>query len=70
MLEFQNRLKTIRQEKGYTQQQIAIELNTTQEQYNRYETMKRELPLHHAIKLSYFYNISMDKLFKENYKYE
>lgn len=64
MYNFQQKLKIIRQEKGYTQQDIAIELDTTTEQYNRYERCKRELPLHHAITLSKFYNISLDQMFK------
>lgn len=65
MYDFQKNLKLIRIEKGYTQQDIAIQLDTTTEQYNRYERCKRELPLHHAITLSEFYRMSLDDIFKK-----
>ena len=70
MYEYQKKLKIIRKERGYTQTDIAILLNTTTQQYFRYEAGIRELPLHHAIKLAYFYKVSMDYLFKEDFNYE
>jgi len=59
MYSFQ-RLKELREANGKTQTQIAEMLKTTQQQYYRYETGKREIPMHHMITLANFYGISLD----------
>ena len=54
------RLKQLRIESGYTQEQIAFILHTRQEQYSKYESGKRELPIKHLIALCCLYHVSAD----------
>lgn len=56
------RLKDLREDHDMTQTQVAELINTTTQQYNRYETGKRELPMHHFITLARYYNVSLDYL--------
>ena len=58
------RLKDLREDRSETlkQQDIAELLGTTQQTYSLWERGERELPLHHAITLAKFYNISLDYL--------
>lgn len=56
------RIRDIREDNDKTQQDIANLLNIKQQQYARYETGNREIPLHHLIKLALYYNISLDYL--------
>lgn len=57
---YYQRLKDLREDKDLTQSDIAQLLMTTQQQYGRYETGKREIPIHHLITLCKFYNASSD----------
>lgn len=57
---YYQRLRDLREDADKTQKEIAELLNTNQSQYQKYESGKRELPLHHAITLSNFYNVSID----------
>lgn len=57
---YYQRLRDLREDADKTQIEIAKILNTNQSQYQKYESGKRELPLHHAITLSKFYNVSID----------
>ena len=52
----------IRKAKGYSQTEIAEMLQTTQQQYSKYETGKQEIPARIIKKLSEFYNIQANKL--------
>ncbi len=61
-MQFYQRLKDLREDHDLNQATIADLLNTTQQQYYRYETGKRELPMHHFITLAKFYNVSLDYL--------
>lgn len=54
------RLKDLRLSNGYTQQQIAFILHIRQEQYSKYESGKRELPIKHLISLCCLYRVSAD----------
>ncbi len=45
-----------------SQQDIANLLNTTQQQYWKYEKGKQELPIRHLITLAKHYNVSTDEL--------
>lgn len=56
------RLKDIREDKNFTQEQIARILNMKQQQYARYEKGTNEIPFEHIIKLAQFYNVSIDYL--------
>lgn len=55
-------LRTIRIKKGYSQMDIAEILNTTQQQYSKYENGQNEIPVRHVITLCKFYSISADWL--------
>lgn len=55
-------LRVIREDRGYTQKQIADILETTQQYYSDYENGKREIPIRVYIKLSKFYNVTIDYL--------
>ena len=50
------KLREIRTEKGYSQLDIANVLNTTQQQYSKYEVGTQELPARHVVTLCKFYN--------------
>lgn len=41
---------------------IEFVLSITRQQYQLYESGKRELPMHHFITLSRYYNVSLDYL--------
>ena len=56
------RLRDLREDKEKSQAEIAELLNTSREQYNRYERGKQELPMHHFITLARYYNVSIDYL--------
>lgn len=45
-----------------TQQEVAETLNTTQQQYWKYENGIQEIPLRHIIKLADYYNITLDQM--------
>ncbi len=55
-------LKEFRKNKNLTQENIAEILETTREQYSRYETGKRDLPINHLITLAEFYEKTTDEL--------
>lgn len=54
------RLRDLREDADLTQENIAPLLQTTREQYSRWERGAQEIPLHHAITLARYYNISLD----------
>lgn len=56
------RLKEIREDKGYTQKEIATILHTTQQQYSKYELGIQIIPLEKIDILANFYNTSIDYL--------
>ena len=55
-------LRTIREDRGYTQKQIAEVLETTRQYYSDYENGKRDIPIRVYIKLAKFYGVSIDYL--------
>ena len=59
---FYQRLKDIREDSDKKQEDIARILNITRQQYQLYESGKREMPMHHFIVLAKYYNISLDYL--------
>ena len=56
------RLRKLRTDKGLTQMQIADILNTTQQQYSKYEHEIQEIPVRHIVTLCRFYGVSADWL--------
>ena len=56
------RLRDLREDSDRKQEEIAQVLNISRQQYQLYESGKRELPMHHFITLSRYYNVSLDYL--------
>ena len=56
------RIKDLREDMDLTQADIAPILQTSREQYSRWERGAQEIPMHHAITLAKFYRVSMDYL--------
>ncbi|MBR3714648.1 MAG: helix-turn-helix transcriptional regulator [Clostridia bacterium] len=56
------RLKDTREDTDKKQEDIALVLNITRQQYQLYESGKREMPMHHFVTLAKYYNISLDYL--------
>lgn len=59
---YYQRLKDLREDNDKSQKQIAEILGMKYQQYGRYESGEREIPLHHIIKLARYYNVSLDYL--------
>ena len=55
-------LREIRVKNGYSQLEIANVLNTTQQQYSKYETGTQELPARHIVTLCKFYKVSAEAI--------
>lgn len=53
-------LRELREDRDYTQAQIAAVLETTQQVYSRYEKGVNEMPVRHLRKLCEFYRVSAD----------
>jgi transcriptional regulator with XRE-family HTH domain len=52
----------MREDADKKQEDIAFILNITRQQYQLYESGKREMPMHHFMTLAKYYNISLDYL--------
>ncbi|MBQ7116549.1 MAG: helix-turn-helix transcriptional regulator [Clostridia bacterium] len=59
-MHFTQRLRDLREDKDLNQENIAQILEITQQQYQLYESGKRELKIHHLVKLCKYYNVSAD----------
>jgi transcriptional regulator with XRE-family HTH domain len=56
------RIRNLREDSDKTQKEIAEYLGTSQTMYARYERGANEMPIRHLIKLSQYYNVSLDYL--------
>ncbi|MBQ8144124.1 MAG: helix-turn-helix transcriptional regulator [Butyricicoccus sp.] len=56
------RLRDLREDHNLTQKEIAAVLDIDQRVYSTYETGKREIPVHHLIKLADYYHVTTDYL--------
>lgn len=56
---YNEKIRYLRERKGLKQEDIAKLLDTTQQQYSRYEN-GTEMPYSLLIKLALFYNVSTD----------
>ena len=56
------RIRDTREDRDKTKKEIADILNLKYQQYARYENGEVEIPLHYLIKLSEYYNVSLDYL--------
>lgn len=59
---FCQRLKDLREDNEKTQAEIAELLGTTRQQYSKWETGVRKMPIDHYRTLAKFYNVSLDYL--------
>lgn len=59
-MKYNERIREIREEHSYTQQQIANLLNVGQRTYCDYESGKTRIPIDNIIILAKHYNVSMD----------
>lgn len=55
-------LRKVRQENKLSQSAVAEVLNTTQQQYSKYENGTQEIPVRHVITLCQYYKITSDWL--------
>lgn len=56
------RLRDLREDHDLSQKTVAQLLNTTQQQYSKYETGVQEIPVHHLLTLADYYKVSVDYL--------
>ena len=56
------RLKDLREDHDQKQEDIASVLGITRQQYQLYESGKREMPMHLFAVLAKYYNVSLDYL--------
>lgn len=55
-------LRALREDSDLSQKKVAEVLAITQQQYQLYESGKREIPPHHLAKLCRYYGVSADYL--------
>ena len=58
------RLKDLREDNDYTQEEIAKKLNCKQNTYQQYESEKRQIPIEQLKKLAILYKTSTDYLIR------
>lgn len=56
------RLRDLREDNDKKQEEIALVLKISRQQYQLYESGKRELPMHHFVTFARHYNVSLDYL--------
>lgn len=61
-MQFYKRLRDTREDADKKQEDIAMLLGITRQQYQLYESGKREMPMHHFVTLAKYYNVSLDYL--------
>ena len=61
-MDYVTRIRNLREDSDLTQQDIAEYLGTSQTMYARYERGANEMPIRHLIRLSQYYNVSLDYL--------
>ncbi len=59
---FYQRIRDLREDNDLSQQRVADILGITRQQYQLYESGKREMPMHLFILLADFYKVSLDYL--------
>ena len=61
-MHYYQRLRDLREDHDKKQEDIAQILSISRQQYQLYESGKRELPMHLFILLARYYNVSLDYL--------
>ena len=59
-MNYQRRVRDLREDHDKTQEEIAAILGTSQTMYARYERGANELPIRHLVSLADFYGVSTD----------
>ena len=59
-MDYQRRLRDLREDLDKTQSEIAQVIGTSQTMYARYERGANELPIRHLIRLADYYHVSTD----------
>lgn len=59
-MSYYKRIRDLREDNDLNQTQVADFLNITQQQYQLYESGKREIKLSLIIELAKYYNVSLD----------
>lgn len=59
-MDYQRRLRDLREDHDKTQSEIAQIIGTSQTMYARYERGANELPIRHLIRLADYYQVSTD----------
>lgn len=59
---YRERIRAVREDREYTQSEIGLILNKTQQGYNHIEAGRAELKIDDLILLCKFYNLSADYL--------
>ena len=63
-----HRIKDLREDHDLKQLAVAIALGISQQQYQLYESGKREIPVHKLIMIADFYGVSIDWITGRNDK--
>lgn len=58
------RLRELREQRGYTQLKVALDLNLNQNSISRYESGAREAGYEMLIKFADYYNVSIDYILR------
>ena len=61
-IEIANRLQTLRKEKGYSQEQLALELGISRQAVSKWERAESSPDTDNLICLAKLYNVSLDYL--------
>ena len=61
-MDYRSRLRSVREDRDYTQSEIGRVINKSQQGYNHIETGRAELKIEDLIALCRFYNLSADYL--------
>lgn len=59
---FHQRIRDVREDSDLSQEKVAEILGITRQQYQLYESGKREMPMQLFIILAKYYNVSLDYL--------
>lgn len=61
-MDYIDNIRARRKQLGKTQSDMAALLNTTQQQYSKYENRANELPIRHLITICRFLEVSADEI--------
>lgn len=61
-MDYVQRIRSLREDRDLTQEQVAQMLQTSQTMYSRYERGASELPIRHLIALCRYYGVSADHI--------